>query len=244
MAPGLSFLARNLSPIQFNPFNLNPLREALIAEVDFAHLRDSSAIKLLVGATRVRDGRLRVFTNADLTVDAVLASTCLPLLHRTVEVDGEPYWDGGYVANPPLIPLALATDASDILVVQVTPAISERLPTTPTEIKKRLEQIQFNASLNADLEALKLGFLLHATPQLRRLRIDRLSAQEEFEGLEEQSAGNLSWSFLQRLQQSGRNAADAWLEPSATNPLLMLASPNPEENRSASPLMPSLIRRA
>jgi NTE family protein len=215
LGAGLGFVARALSPYQFNPFNLNPLREALAAEVDFESLRARSPMKLLIGATRVRDGKLRIFANEELTVDAVLASACLPLIHHTIEIAGEPYWDGGYAANPPLIPLALASKAANLLIVQVTPTSSERLPKTPREIAKRLEQIQFNATLNSELEALKYGMLVGATPKLRRLRIGRISAQDEFAGLADESAGNLGWAFLERLHQSGRGAVEAWLDEAA-----------------------------
>jgi NTE family protein len=117
--------------------------------VDFERLRKQSEIKLLLGATRVRDGRLRILTNPELTVEAVLASACLPLFHHAIELDGEPYWDGGYAANPPLLPLVRASQAPHILIVQVTP--------TAREIAARLDQIRFNATLNSELEALKYG---------------------------------------------------------------------------------------
>ena len=208
---GLELVMRTLSPYQFNPFNLNPLREALVAEVDFERLRKQSTIKLLLGATRVRDGSLRILTNAELTVDAVLASACLPLLHHAIELDGEPYWDGGYSANPPLLPLVRVTEAAHVLIVQITPTTSERLPRSPREIAARLEQIQFNATLNSELEALKYGKMIGATEKLRRLRIGRISAQDEFADLADESAGNLGWEFLERLREGGRAAAELWL---------------------------------
>ena len=145
----------------------------------------------------------------------MLASACLPLVHHTIEIDGEPYWDGGYAANPPLLPLVRASKAEHLLIVQVTPTTTERMPTTPREIAKRLEQIHFNATLNAELEALKYGMMVGATPKLRRLRIGRVSAQEEVEGLADESAGNLGWEFLERLRDSGRGAVEAWLEEAA-----------------------------
>ena len=202
----------SLSPYQFNPFNLDPLRDALAAEIDFAELRAKAPMKLLIGATRVRDGKLRIFEAHELTVESVLASACLPLIHHTVEIAGEPYWDGGYAANPPLIPLVQASDAAHLLIVQVTPTASERLPKTPREIERRLERIQFNATLNAELEAIKLGIILRATPKLRRLRIGRISAQDEFAGLENESPADLGREFLDRLWQSGRGAVETWLE--------------------------------
>ena len=215
MTAGLSAFTRTLSPTQFNPFDLNPLREALAAEIDFERLRLESPVKLLVAATKVRDGQLRIFRNPELSVETVLASACLPLIHHTIEVEGEPYWDGGYVANPPLIPLVQASDAPNLLIVQVTPAKSERLPTNPGEVVKRLDQIHFNATLNAELEALKVGLMLRATPKMRRLHIGRIAAQDEFEGLEDENATNLSWDFLRRLRDSGRNATDVWIAQTA-----------------------------
>jgi NTE family protein len=207
----LGLMTRALSPYLFNPFNLNPLREALVDEVDFERLRARSPVRLLIGATRVSDGALRVFSTGEVSLDVVLASACLPLIHHAIEIDGEPYWDGGYSANPPLIPLVLASKAAHLLIVQVTPTRSARLPTSPSEIAKRLEQIQFNATLNAELEALKSGMILGATPKLRRLRIGRISAQKAFVGLADESAGNLGWDFLERLRASGRGAVETWL---------------------------------
>jgi NTE family protein len=210
--PGFDLVIRSLSPYQFNPFNLNPLREALEASVDFERLRRRSPIKLLVAATRVSDGRLRILTNAELNVEAVLASACLPLLHHTIEIDGEAYWDGGYAANPPLIPLIRASECDHALIVQVTPIKSDRLPKTSREISRRIEQIQFNATLNSELEMLKSGKMIGATEKLRRLRIGRISVDEEIEGLADESAGNLDWDFLERLHASGRTAANLWLK--------------------------------
>jgi NTE family protein len=214
MSAGFGLLPR-LSPALFNPFDLNPLREALAAEVDFEGLREEPPLKLLVAATKVRDGRLRIFREGELALETVLASACLPLVHHTVTIDGEPYWDGGYVANPPLIPLVQASDAAHILIVQVTPVKSERLPTNPREVAKKLDQIHFNATLNAELEALKVGLMLRATPKLRRLRIGRIAAEDEFEGLADESAANLGWDFLTRLRDSGRKATDIWIEETA-----------------------------
>jgi NTE family protein len=226
---GLGYLARSLSPYQLNPFNLNPLREALEAEVDFARLRACSPVRLLIGATRVRDGRLRIFGDRELTVEEVLASACLPLVHHTIEIDGEPYWDGGYAANPPLIPLVQASNADQVLIVQVTPTIFEGLPRGSQDIAKRLDQIHFNATLNAELEALKLAKIVGATPKLRRLHIGRISAQEEFAGLAEESAGNLDWGFLERLRDSGRAALEAWLDETPRSGRTAAAEVSPGE---------------
>jgi NTE family protein len=153
MSPIMSRVTAQLSPYQFNPFDLNPLRDILTEEVDIEAVRTTSSVRLLLGATRVRDGALRIFRNKDLTFDVVLASACLPQLHQAVSIDGEPHWDGGYAANPPLMPLVTATRASDLMVVQIIPANHAELPTTSPEIQKRLNQITFNSSLQRDLEA-------------------------------------------------------------------------------------------
>ena len=109
------------SPYQFNPFNLNPLLDILKSEIDFEALKTPAAVRLLISATRVSDGSLRIFRNADLSADAVMASACLPELFHAVHIDGESYWDGGYVANPALEPLINETDANDLLLVQLNP---------------------------------------------------------------------------------------------------------------------------
>ncbi len=203
--------ARALSPYQFNPFDLNPLRRGLNAAIDFERLRATAAPRLMIAATRVSDGGLRIFRNAELSADVVLASACLPLVHHAVEIDGEPFWDGGYAANPPLVPLVRETRARDVLVVQVTPTRAARLPRDRGDIVRRLEQIAFNATLNAEIEALKLAAGLRATKKLRDIRIDRIAAEDEIDGLVGRSAGDLGWRFLEDLRDAGRRSADAWI---------------------------------
>lgn len=204
-----------LSPYQFNPFNLDPLRDALAAEVDFVELRARAPLKLLIGATRVRDGRLKIFGASDLTIEAVLASSCLPLIHHAVEIDGEPYWDGGYAANPPLLPLVVKSEAKRMLIVQVTPNSTPQIPTTPSEVARRIEQIQFNSTLNRELDALRYGQELGISHKLGELSIDLIAAQDEIEDLAAESAANLGWPFLSKLHASGRDAAGEWLKAQA-----------------------------
>ena len=209
---------RAFSPSQFNPFDLNPLRRALAAEVDFDALRDPASPRLLIATTRVRDSSLRIFRNEEITIDTVLASACLPLIHRTVEIEGESYWDGGYVANPPILPLVHENDVSDLVVVQVTPTQGARKPSAPAEIARRLDQISFNAPLNAELAALELARKLAATPKVRDLHVWRLAAEDEIAGLDERSAADLGRTFIAALHESGRRAAERWLaQPPALN---------------------------
>jgi NTE family protein len=214
---GLSMLTRALAPYQFNPLDLNPLRKALSAEVDFERLRSNAPLHLMIAATRVSDGKLRIFRNEDISLEAVLASACLPQVHRAVEIEGELYWDGGYVANPPLVRLVHESETSNILVVQITPVKIDHPPTTSGEIAKRVDQITFNSSLNSDLDTLELAAEVGAGPKIKNLRIDRIAADELVENLAEKSATDLDWPFLVRLRDSGRLAADKWLRQPPPN---------------------------
>ncbi len=212
MAPtGLGMLTRALSPYQFNPLDLNPMRKALEAQVDFERLRSKSPVHLMIAATRISDGKLRIFRNDDISLEAVLASACLPQLHRAVEIDGELYWDGGYVANPPLVRLVHESETSHILVVQITPAKIDHPPTTSGEIAKRVDQITFNSSLNSELDVLDLASEVAPSSKIKNLKMDRIAADELVENLAEKSAADLDWPFLERLRDSGRIAADKWL---------------------------------
>ncbi|WP_262271534.1 patatin-like phospholipase family protein [Microvirga yunnanensis] len=211
---------RHLSPYQFNPFNLHPLKTLLAEEIDFEALRQQSKPKLLIATTRVRDGRLRIFREKALTLDVILASTCLPVLHHAVSIDGEAYWDGGYSANPPLLPLVSASRATDALVVQIMPSIGAEMPTSASEIRKRIEQITFASSLARDMDALAAMKELAGPHEqgsrlgrkLQRLRFHHLSAEAEYPALGEASALNLDWTFLLALRDAGRRAAERWLD--------------------------------
>src|SRR5258707_14977403 len=158
---------RGLSPTQFDPIDLDPLRQALAMEIDFSLLSDPTCPKLLVATTRVRDGRLHIFRNRDLTADVVLASTCPPLIHCAVEIEGDAYWDGGYAANPPLVQLVQDSDAADVLIVQITPTRDAYIPITMAAIDRRLDQITANSALNAEIAALDFARENAATPELR-----------------------------------------------------------------------------
>jgi len=211
---------RFVSPYQLNPLGLNPLRELLAQEIDFERLRTSSPVRLLVAATRVKDGRLRLFRENEITLEALLASACLPLHHHAVEIDGESYWDGGYSANPPLRQLAIDSKARDILLVQVTPEEHQGVPQLSSNISRRVNQITFNGPLLREVEALadlcalcrkQMFFRSRLCRRLLRLRLHRLSAEDTVAGLDRASAVDLDWSFLAQLRDDGRAAAAQWL---------------------------------
>lgn len=216
----LEMSTRLVSPYQFNPLGLNPLRQMLAHEVDFERLRKASPVGLVIAATRVSDGRLRLFRGAEITLDAVLASACLPLLQHAVKIDGEWYWDGAYSANPPLRQLVTDTVADDIVLVQLTPEAHDGVPRLSRDIARRVMHITFNGPLNKEVEA--LGDLIELCKRegvfrsrfcrkLRRLRLHRIAAEHTVDDLHRASALNLDWAFLTRLRRSGVAAAAAWL---------------------------------
>src|SRR3954469_6920693 len=220
--------SRVMSPYQLNPLNLNPLERLLSAEVDFEALRANPPVRLLIAATSVSSGRLQIFRETELTREMVLASMCLPMLSQAVQVDGERYWDGGYAANPPLIALVEASDASDLLIVQIMPTAGQEVPTSAPDIVKRLEQITFNGVFLREAAALTTMARVAGSGsqdpafarKLQQLRLHHLSAEREMSALSEASGDNLDWAFLLSLRESGRAAAEGWLAHGISEPLM------------------------
>jgi NTE family protein len=219
-ALALDVSTRILSPYQFNPLGFNPLRDILAQEVDFARLRQAAPIRLLIGATRVKDGRPRLFRNDEITLEAVLASACLPHLQHAVQIDGEWYWDGGFSANPPLRQLVFDSKADDVLLVQLTPREQNGVPHLSQNISRRLNQIMFNGPLQRELEALadlvavcgrERYIRSRLCRKLHRLRLHRVAAEDVIKGLPHASAMALNWQFLMQLKQGGRVAAEKCL---------------------------------
>jgi NTE family protein len=217
LVESLVFLSRFLSPSQFNPLNLNPLRDILATQIDFARLRAESATRLFIAATNVRTGMPRVFRTQEITADVVLASACLPWIHRTVEIDGEAYWDGGLSANPPVRPLLYECAARDIVLVLLQPARWPALPLTADGIWSRLTEMSFTAALHAELEGIALAkreaerspwSLGRLERKLRRLKLHRICAPE---ATSTQSRLDTRSVFMQTLFGAGRAQADAWL---------------------------------
>jgi NTE family protein len=226
-AATLALSTQLVSPYQFNPLGLNPLRAILADLVDFERLRQASPMRLFLAATHVKSGRLRLFREHEITLEMVLASACLPLLHHAIEIEGERYWDGGLSANPPLRRLALEARADDLVVVQLTPERMKAVPQSSPDIARRVNQISFNNPLQIELEALtdltrlyrREPFLLsRPARKLRRLRLHKIAAEDAVAGLDRTSALDLDWSFLTRLRESGRQAAEAWLNTSMSPP--------------------------
>jgi NTE family protein len=148
-------MARVLSPYDLNPLGLNPLRTILAESIDFGRLA-RAPIRLFITATNVRTGRGRIFRNADITADVLLASACLPTMFQAIEIDGEPYWDGGYAGNPTLTPLVHESDAHDTILVQINPRERSDRPRTANEVLNRLNEISFNSLLMKELRMIEL----------------------------------------------------------------------------------------
>ena len=208
-----------VSPYYHNPLGLNPLRDLLAKHVDFERLRAAPPVRLMIAATRVRDGGLRIFREDEVSLDAVLASACLPMMQRAVEIDGEAYWDGAYSANPPLRRLAIESEAEDILLVQIMPEEVDTVPHLPSEIAQRAHAIGFNASLQRELQALEdlragchgaTALFLPTARKLQRLRLHRIAATDWVSDLGARSMLDTSRTQLTELHAAGRKAASDW----------------------------------
>ena len=219
-APGVQLLmgmmAKLVSPYQTNPLNINPLRELLVRQVDFEAIARQRTLKLFIGATNVRTGRAEVFTGKRITADAVMASACLPMLFKAVEIDGEAYWDGGYTGNPPLYPLAYDTAANDVLIVQINPIKRDDVPTLAQDIQDRVNQITFNAPLIAEARAIEFVRRLVAEGVLdgeryRSLYMHRIDGGKALAAFNPGSKLNASSELIQQLFVAGRESATVWL---------------------------------
>ncbi|MGB9151184.1 MAG: patatin-like phospholipase family protein [Burkholderiales bacterium] len=233
---GFELMSRVFSPYQTNPFNLNPLRDLLGRQIDFARLRKQSPVKLFICATNVRSGRAKVFEHDEISADVLLASSCLPLLFQAVEIKGEHYWDGGYMGNPPLFPLYDNTEAHDIVIVEVNPIKREDVPDKSQEIIDRLNEISFNTPLILEMRAIDfvnrllekqqenssgtgaIGLLNRLiqkkhghVKQFAPLYIHAIEAEKQMRKFGASTKGDTSWRFLQELHDIGYAAADKWL---------------------------------
>lgn len=213
-------LAGRMSPYQLNPFNHDPLRSLLTKHIDFERLAAAPAPRLFIAATKVRTGQVRFFTNRDLTVEAALASACLPAMSKAVEIDGEAYWDGGYSANPGLSPLVLGTGLSpDVVVVLIVPLSFDGLPNTKAQIEGREAEFAFTTAFRREAQVLQEMTTAAGRSALpgrleRRLRgmrwhlVDGAQVLEELDPLTRITAYG---PFLEYLRDEGREVANEWL---------------------------------
>jgi NTE family protein len=215
----LNVFMRSFSPYEFNPLNLNPLKDTLRRHVDVEALHAGSkrcGIPLFVTATSVSTGQARVFTAEELTLDALMASACLPFVFQAVEIDGEGYWDGGYTGNPAIYPLIYNTTLSDILLVRLTPLRRDDHPTRSIDIIDRLSEITFNATLISEMRAISFVKRLIKDDKLdpgryKNLHMHMVADDAGLAPFNASSKFNTDWAFLQELHRLGHKAADQWL---------------------------------
>ncbi|SDW97633.1 patatin-like phospholipase family protein [Roseicitreum antarcticum] len=219
-SPGYLFfegMSRMFSPYDLNPAEINPLRDLLERQVNFDRVNRCRDIKVHVTATNVRSGQARIFSRGGVTLDAIMASACLPQIYPAVEIDGQHYWDGGFSGNPALLPLIETTSTADVIIVQINPVIRRDLPMTAREIINRTNEISFNTALIKELRAIHLMQRLIAAEGLDvgpagHTYLHLIHADEELQDLAASSKMNAEWSYLELLFGHGRRWADQWLE--------------------------------
>jgi NTE family protein len=211
----MDLISRVFSPYDLNPLDLHPLRDILAECVDF-ELLGRAPIKLFITATSVRTGRGRIFRNAEITADVLLASACLPTMFRAVEIDGDTYWDGGFAGNPTITPLVRETDAHDSILVQINPRERLDLPRSAADILNRLNEISFNSPLMKELRMIALLRQV-ADPgtgegaRWAQMRTHRIMTDMLVQ-FGASSKLNAEWEFIAKLRNEGRRAAGEFLE--------------------------------
>ncbi|HUN49869.1 MAG TPA: patatin-like phospholipase family protein [Candidatus Sulfotelmatobacter sp.] len=209
-------LSRIFSPYQMNPMNLNPLRDVLSSVIDFEAMHKERKVKLFICASNVMTGKIKVFDQHKVTVDAVLASACLPFMFQAVEIDGEYFWDGGYMGNPPLYPLIYHTETRDVLIVQLNPINIPKLPNTAQEILDRINTLSFNSSLMREIRVINFvtklidgGF--DDGGRLKRMLIHTIDAEDVLGRMSVSSKINADWDWLMYLHELGRERGEQFL---------------------------------
>jgi NTE family protein len=210
----MDLMARVISPYDLKPLGFNPLRTILAESINFGRVA-RAPIKLFITATNVRTGRGRIFRNAEITAEVLLASACLPTMFQAIEIDGDPYWDGGYAGNPTLTPLMRESDAHDTILVQINPRERPDPPRTANEILNRLNEISFNSPLMKELRMIALLRQV-ADPghgegaRWAGMRTHRIMS-ETLANFGASSKLNAEWEFVSLLKEEGRKSADAFL---------------------------------
>jgi NTE family protein len=216
----LDVMQKFWSPYEANPLNINPLRDLVERFVDFDRLRRECKLKLFISATNVFTGRLHVFARENIAPEVIMASACLPMVFQAVEIDGIPYWDGGYMGNPAIFPFFRSTDTEDVLVVQINPVERRLVPRTQNEIMNRINEITFNSSLIDEFRAIEFATRLidqgalkrgMGPGEYRRINMHRISLDSSFKKLTADSKMDSDYDFFRVLRDGGRRAAQDFL---------------------------------
>lgn len=210
-------LNRVTSPYDLNPMNFNPLRDVLEKTIDFDSVALCDKMHVYLSATNVETGRVRVFNRAEITPDVVMASACLPFMFHAVEIDGAPYWDGGYMGNPVLFPFYRRSKSADIVIVQINPVVRKGTPRSAREIMDRMNEITFNSSLLKELRAIDFVHRLLEDEALDPKEysyplVHIIESHENLQNLGASSKMNAEWTFLRHLFEVGRGAAEEWID--------------------------------
>ena len=222
----LASWAGRFSPSQLNPFDLNPLRDLLNRQIDFERLRTACPFKLFIGTTQANTGKLRLFRETELTVEVMLASACLPKIHHSVEIEGEPYWDGGYSANPAVFPLFYDCDSRDILLVLLSPLKRDSTPQTVAEIETRIMELSFSANLTREMRMFAQAIEFCTPTFVTWGRLERRLQSMHFHMIDTSQLSSLQRTdtkllahtpFLELLREQGRERASHWLGEHATD---------------------------
>ncbi len=210
-----------LSPADLNPLDINPLRSLVERMVDFEQLRAKSSTRLFIAATDVESGKIRLFRESELRTDHLLASACLPSLHKAIEIDGRSYWDGGFSGNPAIYPLIFDCDSDDVLVVLLQPLMREGTPVSAKDIRDRVADFGFQNTFLREMSSLShMQFEICKTPfsisaferRVRRLRLHLIETDEHLAFLDRASKYDTRLHFLESLRNRGRERAQGWLE--------------------------------
>src|SRR4029077_731721 len=209
-------IAQRLSPSEMNPLTINPLRDAIEALIDFDRVRACTDVEIFISATNVWTGKVAIFKRQELSADHLMASACLPTVFQSVEIDGVPYWDGGYMGNPALFPLYHETMTDDILLVQITPLERRQTPRTVSEIHNRLNEITFNGNLLRELRAVAFVKRLIEEGKLspdeyKNVHLHRIDGSGVLDDHEASSKRKAEWDFFVQLRDAGRRTAQCWL---------------------------------
>ncbi len=217
-------LSKHLSPYDINPFDYNPLKQQLEKLIDFDGLRTGSQVRLYIAATQVETGSLTLFTQQQLTVEHLLASACLPTIHKAVSIEGKHYWDGGFSGNPVLRPLITQTQCSDLLCILLQPLIRPNLPTQANAISERMNELMFQSAFLRELDMMReYRSHLKSSPWLigrqeskwRRLRMHLIEPTEHLASLAGASRFDTRKGFLDSLFIQGSEQAERWLNHSS-----------------------------
>lgn len=212
------------SPAQLNPLGHSALRDLLKQQIDFARLRENSPFKLFIGATQANTGKLRLFRETEASVDVLLASTCLPRLHQPVTIDGEPYWDGAYSANPAVYPLFYECRSRDVMLVLLSPLRHESAPRSADEIEQRALELAFSANLMREMRMFQQAIACARSTWLPTGTLERRLREMRFHMVDSQDLASMQRTetkliahtpFLELLHDQGRERATAWLSEHA-----------------------------